>query len=66
MVEAGSVRELQDHELDYVDGGAFFIPLLVAGVKAGLAAAGSAGALKVGVSIGVAGASAALAAEIID
>ena len=60
------MMELHFEEIEQIDGGAFFIPLIVAGVKAGLAAGGGTAALKAGITIGVAGATAALAAEIID
>lgn len=58
---------LTDCEIDEVQGGALFvIPLLIAGAKAGMAAGGGAAAFKIGVSIGIAGATAALAAEIME
>lgn len=62
-----TIAPLTASEIEEVEGGALFvIPLLIAGAKAGMAAGGGAAAFKIGVSIGIAGATAALAAEIME
>lgn len=57
-----TIREIDHQEIDAVSGGAFFFPVLWAGIKAGLASsAGTAAAAKFGAAIGTAGAAAGLA-----
>ncbi len=57
-----NIREIDQREIEAVSGGALFIPVLWAGIKAGLtSSAGTAAAAKFGAAIGMAGAAAGLA-----
>jgi hypothetical protein len=57
-----TIREIDHREIDAVSGGAFFIPLFWAGIKAGLASKGvTVAAAKFGAALGTAGAAAGLA-----
>jgi len=62
-----AIYDLDDYQIDAVNGAGFFIPLLYLGIKAGLASsAGTAAAIAIGAAIGTAAAAAGLASATID
>jgi len=58
-----AIRDLDSTEIGSVAGGAWFIPLIIIGIKKGLAAGGAAKAFSAGLALGGTGAAVALATE---